>query len=140
MSPDETRREKGFGVSGFARIRDAPMMPAPMKPSLVGVGESAAMVTTERVERTGGREVGVDRLLGVGVSAGCRDAERLCWIKRIEDTTRDCASLRSTRDAAHLWSDFEGARVGTAVCRRHVCANIEEWHSERAGSASCLKT
>ena len=116
------------------------MMPAPMKPSLVGVGESAAMVTTERVERTGGREVGVDRLLGLGVSAGCRDAERFCWIKRIEDTTRDCASLRSTRDAAHLWSDFEGARVGTAVGRRHVCANIEEWHSERAGSASCLKT
>jgi hypothetical protein len=30
--------------------------------------------------------------------------------------------------------------VGTAVGRRHVCANIEEWHSERAGSASCLKT
>ena len=44
------------------------------------------------------------------------------------------------RDAAHLWSDFEGARVGTAVGRRHVCANIEEWHSERAGSASCLRT
>ena len=116
------------------------MMPAPMKPSLVGVGESAAMVTTERVERTGGREVGVDRLLGLGVSAGCRDAERFCWIKRIEDTTRDCASLRSTRDAAHLWSDFEGARVGTAVGRRHVWANIEEWHLERAGSASSLKT
>ena len=46
------------------------MIPAPMKPSLVGVGESAAMVTTERVERTGGREVGVDRLLVVGDVSG----------------------------------------------------------------------
>lgn len=46
------------------------MIPAPMKPSLVGVGESPAMVTTERVERTGGRQVGVDRLLGVGDVSG----------------------------------------------------------------------
>ena len=60
----------------------------------------------------------------------------LCWIKRVDDRTRDCAALRSTRDAAHLWSDFEGARVRTAVGRRHVCANIEVWRSERAGSAS----
>jgi len=40
------------------------MMPAPMKPSLAGVGEvSAAMVATERVERTWGRTVVEDRLL-----------------------------------------------------------------------------
>lgn len=63
-------KKKKRRVSGFGRIRDAPMIPAPMKPSLVGVGESAAMVTTERVERTGGREVGVDRLLGVGDVSG----------------------------------------------------------------------
>jgi hypothetical protein len=62
--------EKKRRVSGFGRIRDAPMIPAPMKPSLVGVGESPAMVTTERVERTGGRQVGVDRLLGVGDVSG----------------------------------------------------------------------
>ena len=70
MSPRETRREKGFGVSGFARIRDAPMMPAPMKPSLVGVGESAAMVTTERVERTGGERWGWIACWGWGCQRG----------------------------------------------------------------------
>ena len=75
-SPERRRRSgvekkrRVFFLSGFGRIRDAPMIPAPMKPSLVGVGESAAMVTTERVERTGGREVGVDRRLGVGDVSG----------------------------------------------------------------------
>ena len=50
------------------------MMPAPMKPSLVGVGESAAIVITERVERTGGRNVVVDRLFEVGGVSAVRDA------------------------------------------------------------------
>jgi hypothetical protein len=107
------------------------MMPAPMKPSLAGVGEvSAAMMATERVERTWGRTVVEDRLRGSRnqMSAG---AESICQTKFAKRINDDVAKERSrgrhrARHAAHLLSDVDGVRVETAVGRRHVCANIEK--------------
>jgi len=63
---DNARKHReGFRVSrmpGFRCRRDAPMMPAPRKPSFAGMGVSAAMATTARVERAGEGGVAVDRL------------------------------------------------------------------------------
>ena len=124
---------KGFGVSGFARIRDAPMMPAPMKPSLVGVGESAAMVTTTAWSGRGG-EVGVDRLLGGGGVSGVPvvvsvGLDKRRWTRR---GTGPMAPVDARRGAQRL-TTMPRAWCGAAVCRRpsRSARTSRRRHSER---------